>query len=132
MLIKWKANGKVYGESKNPVKPGYGFHPDDSQWGKTGATIYVPPFVFQKGQLKAFIQDIIISLEGYHCNTTIPSEKRLAKHLFYRYELSIPCDVSIGVSDEVYSATYVSAETAKHYKPDEVNDPFFDLEVSQT
>ncbi|WP_330927166.1 hypothetical protein [Candidatus Sororendozoicomonas aggregata] len=135
VAIKWGASAKVGGE---PIEDsddeilcaeikGYIVSPLSSQFGKTGATIYVPPRVFQGDYLQDFIDDILKATDDYDCEIKPSYAKYLCASLYYRYEFCEKLDITVGVPFGQYRAMYAYGHSAKSYKPSDVDDPFLTL-----
>lgn len=129
VVLKWRALAKVGGEEKahKTVIPGYMIIPGHVDWGKSGATIYVPPSVFKHNHLQEFVDDILGATLDYHCEITPLCTKHLCGNLYYRYELDRPCDITVGVPHSQYREYYTVANPDTPYKPDDVIDPFLTL-----
>jgi len=122
LLQKWDAYGKVGG--KGQVE---GFIHGHNQYGKQGATIYIPQSIIDSGQQKQFYDELVSTLSKYkNKGGTINGDKMLTPQIHYRYELTdvIPPG---GLRDyKHYNALYnnASANANSVYKPNNVVDLF--------
>lgn len=136
VINKYGAHGKVGGTGQialDEMKPGR------NQYGKQGATIYIPVNVINSNLQKQMFEDIKTAISGYKKGGIISGDKALTPAIHYRYELLGPIDYKNGIStlspgiDPItkeripsdYENMYSKNEGGS-YKPDDVPD-IFDL-----
>jgi hypothetical protein len=119
---KWRFHAKVGLNTQ--------IQPNHVQWGKQGATIYIPPEVIKNGKTIDLLNDINTSLGGYKKSGKISGDKQINNRIHYRYDLNSPIeDYGEGVSLSHYKARY-NANEGGSYKPDNVPD-LFDINQKQ-
>lgn len=112
---KWGAYAKV--------GVGAEFLPGTVQWGKKGATIYIPPEVIKNGKQTELLSDIQSAIGGYNKKGTIQGDKSITDNITYRYELSGEIPYGEGINYNQYKEMYTS-NTGGSYKPNNVPDLF--------
>jgi len=112
---KWGALAKV-GVLQN-------FEKGNIQYGKMGASIYIPVEVLNKNQQKAMLDDLQSTLSGYNKKGSISGDKSITDNITYRYELKGPVPKE-GIDFTSYKAMYKGNEAGATYKPDDVEDIF--------
>lgn len=113
LASKWGFNAKV----------GVNVNMGGVQWGKGGATIYIPPDVIKNNQTNQLLQDIQSAISGYKKGGKIDGDKAITPAIHYRYELSTAIDPAKGLSVDEYRAAY-NPNSGGAYKPDNVPDLF--------
>ena len=126
---KWKAEAKVGGKGFQGQFGEKFFKENNKQFGKMGATFYIPPYVFKQGKLQSLLGDIKAALDGYVPAGPIRGDKHLDGAINYRYELNGPIDIENGIiyGDISTPGTYkymYSGNVGGAYKPTNVQDTF--------
>lgn len=116
IIDKWGAYAKVAAETE--------FEPWSIQWGKKGASIYIPPKLIENGQYENFLYDINGALNDYTKEGGIYGDKSLNTFITYRYELKAPIDSKKGVDYTTYKNLYQRNTENATYKPSNVVDLF--------
>ena len=112
---KWGAHAKV--------GVGVDFLPGTVQFGKKGATIYIPPEVIKNNEVQLLLSDIQSAIGGYKKAGTISGDKSITNNITYRYELNEPIPYGEGIPMDQYRKMYTS-NTGGDYKPSDVPDLF--------
>ena len=124
---KWRASAKVGGLNIPGRRHGaFGekaFSEDGVQFGKMGATFYIPVWVLREGKHHQLYNDILDALQGYVPAGPIKGDKHLHGAINYRYDLTGPIDIKKGVDLETNHAMY-NANVGGPYKPGTVEDIF--------
>lgn len=123
VVDKWGARAKVGGDNIQVFN-----NVSSPQWGKQGATIYIPPDVIAKGKQAEFLSDIQTAISGYSKKGTIQGENMITDNIGYRYDFNNPIDSKIG-SDYNSAGGYRKNVAGMKYKPDNVED-LFDIKPS--
>jgi hypothetical protein len=89
---------------------------DPNQIGK-GVTIYLPSKTFVNNMLDDFVGDLQSSISGYTRKGNISGDRMITNNIGYRYELSRPINIKIGVDDSQYRALYSSNQGGPHNIP---------------
>jgi hypothetical protein len=140
---KWNSEIKVGGTVHNDGVTFPSMQPGGNQYGKQGATIYIPVDVVNSGRAGEMLRDIETAIAGYKKGGSISGDKELTPAIHYRYELMGPIPKE-GVSTKSpgidpitkkpiqsdYAKKY-STNKGSSYKPDDVPD-LFDGSVSKT
>lgn len=116
VVNNWNATAKV-GVNVN-------FQPGSVQFGKKGATIYIPPNVIKNGQVEQMLGDIKSAMFGYKKKGTISGDKSLTDNITYRYELNDEIPAAEGINMDQYRQMYQANEEGATYKPENVTDLF--------
>lgn len=117
---KWGAEAKVGGLYQTSAET---FKKGQKQYGKQGATIYIPPSVINSGRQKEMLSDIQNAINGYKKEGSISGDQMITPNIGYRYELLGPISKE-GIDRKSYKAMYNSNEDATSYKPNDVEDLF--------
>lgn len=122
-----------------PLSKKWGFHakvgvntkiqPNDVQWGKQGASVFIPPEVIKNGKTIDLLNDINTALGDYKKSGKISGDKEINNRIHYRYEFNSPIDYGVGVTDSHYKALRKDNKGGP-YKPDNVPD-LFDINQKQ-
>ena len=120
IIDKYRCSAKIGGTgqiSSDAFKPG------QVQYGKQGATIYIPPDVINSGRQQEMLSDIKNALLGYKKGGTISGDQAITPSIHYRYELlgSIPKE---GIDLSTYRNMYSPNQDGGVYKPNDVEDLF--------
>ena len=120
---KWGATGKIGGAGKynNGAQM---YVPSHGQWGKQGATLYIPPKVLKSGKQGEMLRDIQNKLANYNKSGKISGDKMLDDQVAYRYELGKSIDPTQGVDMKTYANLYSSNVSGGKYKIDDIQDIF--------
>jgi hypothetical protein len=119
VIDKYKSSAKVGGTYQNSAEA---FKPGQPQYGKQGATIYIPPEVINSGRQQEMLSDIQSAISGYKKGGVISGDQAITPSIHYRYELMGPIPKN-GIDNTTYSKMY-SANQGGSYKPSDVNDIF--------
>jgi len=115
---KWGADAKVSGENiqvfTNLKSP---------QWGKQGASIYIPPEVISKGQVNDMLLDIQSAITQYSKKGNISGDQMITNNIGYRYDFNQPINYKKGVDTYSEGGGY-RANEGGDYKPSGVIDLF--------
>jgi hypothetical protein len=117
IVSKYGAMGKVGG-----IDQVGGYVMIGKQYGKQGATIYIPPSVINSNKHKDMLMEIQSVLDGYTRGGNISGDNPINNTIHYRYEFDRPVPKE-GVSEEIYRQIY-NKNTGGPYKPDNVIDIF--------
>lgn len=133
VMKKWGAQAKVgvlqdFQPLEYYTKKGYSYDEAlnmSKQFGKKGASIYIPAKVYRNNQQREFLSDIQSAIEGYEKKGGISGDKSISDNITYRYELDRPIDYGEGVKDrDTYHSMYAENRVGSKYKPDDVPDLF--------
>jgi len=121
IVDRWGAEAKVGGINHtsgmyDSMKPG------GIQYGKQGATIYIPVDVINSGRQKEMLADIQNALTGYNKGGNISGDQAITPSIHYRYEYVGPVPKE-GLPRENVRAMY-NKNDGGPYKPDDVEDLF--------
>jgi hypothetical protein len=120
VIDKYRCSAKIGGTgqiSSDAFKPG------QVQYGKQGATIYIPPDVINSGRQQEMLSDIKNALSGYKKGGTISGDQALTPSIHYRYELLGPAPKE-GIDLSTYRNMYSPNQDGGVYKPNDVEDLF--------
>jgi hypothetical protein len=120
VIDKYRCSAKIGGIgqiSSDSFKPG------QVQYGKQGATIYIPPDVINSGRQQEMLSDIKNALSGYKKGGTISGDQALTPSIHYRYELLGPAPKE-GIDLSTYRNMYSPNQDGGVYKPNDVEDLF--------
>jgi ribosome-binding protein aMBF1 (putative translation factor) len=126
---KWNSEIKVGGTVHNDGVTFPSMQPGGKQYGKQGATIYIPVDVVNSGRAGEMLRDIETAIAGYKKGGSISGDKELTPAIHYRYEYVGPVPKE-GLPRKNARAMY-NKNDGGPYKPDDVPD-LFDSSVSKT
>ncbi len=122
VVNKWGAEAKVGGISHTDGVTFDSMKPGGVQYGKQGATIYIPVDVINTGRQKEMLADIQNALTGYNKGGNISGDQAITPSIHYRYEYLGPVPKE-GLPRENARAMY-NENDGGPYKPDDVEDLF--------
>ena len=120
IIDKYRCSAKIGGINQISSDA---FKPGQVQYGKQGATIYIPPDVINSGRQQEMLSDIKNALSGYKKGGTISGDQSLTPSIHYRYELLGPTPKE-GIDLSTYRNMYSPNQDGGLYKPNDVEDLF--------
>jgi hypothetical protein len=82
-----------------------------------GVTIYLRSKTFADDMVDNFVSDLQSAISGYTKKGNINGDRMITNNIGYRYELSRPINIKIGVDDSQYRALYSSNQGGPHNIP---------------
>jgi hypothetical protein len=119
---KWNAGAKVGGIKHTDGVTYPSMQPGGVQYGKQGATIYIPVDVINSGKQQEMLSDIQNAIAGYKKGGNISGDQAITPSIHYRYELLGPVPKE-GIDMKTYDVMY-NKNSGGPYKPDDVEDLF--------
>lgn len=119
---KWNAHAKVGGLKHTDGVSYPSMQQGGVQYGKQGATIYIPVDVINNGKQQEMLSDIQNAIAGYKKGGDISGDQAITPAIHYRYELLGPVPKE-GIDMKTYGVMY-NKNSGGSYKPYDVDDLF--------